>query len=320
MHEKLPSLFFSHSPSRFFWAPPLSDIELRIASLLSELQILQTELQNLKSEKPQCLLWRFKHHRLPLSSSPRSAREEGSEVMALQTYLAKDPLLYPEAVISGYYGALTEAAVKRFQQKNGIVSSGTPTTTGYGTVGPKTRAALNALLSSTYIGPSSVPSAQPTPIFTNTPTARRISLLREIAWSSFPTARRSQVLPLMMVSREFPSHTSEKASGPGSVTFSSLDTNTTTAFLFRRHLSDHSRVSMATSSPPTLLSYRSKRLPQRQRLSRLPHLPLLPSPRQHFHSAPPLPSFTRGESTRLPGPPPMFPTVPRGKVGQAPKL
>ena len=41
------------------------------------------------------------------------------------------------------FGSLTEGAVKRFQVKHGIVSSGTPTTTGFGRAGPRTRAELN---------------------------------------------------------------------------------------------------------------------------------------------------------------------------------
>lgn len=41
-----------------------------------------------------------------------------------------------------YYGPLTEKAVKKFQKKYGIVSSGTPQTTGYGRVGKQTRAKL----------------------------------------------------------------------------------------------------------------------------------------------------------------------------------
>lgn len=44
------------------------------------------------------------------------------------------------------FGMLTETAVKKFQAKYGIATSGTPATTGYGRVGPKTRAKLNALL------------------------------------------------------------------------------------------------------------------------------------------------------------------------------
>jgi peptidoglycan hydrolase-like protein with peptidoglycan-binding domain len=49
--------------------------------------------------------------------------------------------------VSGFFGPLTQAAVEAFQSKTGIVSSGTPTTTGYGTVGNKTRTAINTILS-----------------------------------------------------------------------------------------------------------------------------------------------------------------------------
>ena len=46
--------------------------------------------------------------------------------------------------VTGYFGPMTEAGVQDFQRTHGIVSSGTPWTTGYGAVGPKTRTALNA--------------------------------------------------------------------------------------------------------------------------------------------------------------------------------
>lgn len=71
------------------------------------------------------------------------------QVRLLQIFLAKNPALYPEGTVSGYFGSLTEAAVKRFQAKYGIASSGTPLTTGYGAVGPRTRAKLNELYSGT---------------------------------------------------------------------------------------------------------------------------------------------------------------------------
>lgn len=66
----------------------------------------------------------------------------GQDVSDLQLFLAQDPSVYPEAIVSGYYGALTQAAVQRWQAKNGIISSGTPATTGYGVVGPRTIAAI----------------------------------------------------------------------------------------------------------------------------------------------------------------------------------
>jgi len=59
----------------------------------------------------------------------------GDDVKALQEFLAKDKAIYPEAIVSGYFGKLTQAAVKRFQESRGI----TPV---LGYVGPKTRAKL----------------------------------------------------------------------------------------------------------------------------------------------------------------------------------
>jgi PKD repeat protein len=44
--------------------------------------------------------------------------------------------------VTGYYGVLTEAAVRKFQCKNQIVCDGTPESTGYGVVGPRTAAIL----------------------------------------------------------------------------------------------------------------------------------------------------------------------------------
>lgn len=66
----------------------------------------------------------------------------GADVSALQQFLASDPAVYPEGNVSGYFGSLTQAAVQRWQAKNGIVSSGSPSTTGYGLVGPRTAAAM----------------------------------------------------------------------------------------------------------------------------------------------------------------------------------
>lgn len=66
----------------------------------------------------------------------------GSDVTALQAFLAADSRIYPEGTISGYFGTLTQYAVQRFQSRHGLVTSGTPDTTGYGLVGPGTRALI----------------------------------------------------------------------------------------------------------------------------------------------------------------------------------
>ncbi len=61
----------------------------------------------------------------------------GNDVSALQTYLAMDPSIYPEGLVTGYFGSLTQAAVMRFQASRSIDQAGR--------VGPITRAALNAI-------------------------------------------------------------------------------------------------------------------------------------------------------------------------------
>jgi peptidoglycan hydrolase-like protein with peptidoglycan-binding domain len=69
----------------------------------------------------------------------------GDDVMYLQQILNKDvdtqiasTGLGSPGNESAYFGPLTEKAVQRFQVKHGIVSSGTPQTSGFGAVGPKT--------------------------------------------------------------------------------------------------------------------------------------------------------------------------------------
>lgn len=79
-------------------------------------------------------------------SSQLDFGDRGGEVTELQAYLATNASIYPEALVTGYYGQLTKAAVERFQTAQGIVSQGTPVTTGYGRVGPLTRASINAKL------------------------------------------------------------------------------------------------------------------------------------------------------------------------------
>ena len=66
---------------------------------------------------------------------------KGQDVRELQIYLKNQGFYnYPE--ITGYYGPATMYAVQRFQAAKGIVSYGTPESTGYGVVGPKTRMAM----------------------------------------------------------------------------------------------------------------------------------------------------------------------------------
>jgi peptidoglycan hydrolase-like protein with peptidoglycan-binding domain len=62
----------------------------------------------------------------------------GEDVKLLQEILATDPDIYPEGLITGYYGNLTKNAVKRFQKVAGLEQ--------VGNVGPQTLSKLNELL------------------------------------------------------------------------------------------------------------------------------------------------------------------------------
>ncbi|MEK7555706.1 MAG: peptidoglycan-binding protein [Patescibacteria group bacterium] len=66
-----------------------------------------------------------------------------SNVYRLQQLFATDNEIYPEGVVSGYFGQMTKEAVQRFQIKHGVVTSDEDA--GYGSVGPKTRAKLQEI-------------------------------------------------------------------------------------------------------------------------------------------------------------------------------
>ena len=96
-----------------------------------------------------------------------------SDVKRLQQLLNTDPdTQIAESGVgspgheSDYYGALTVAAVQKFQKKYDLVSDGTPSTTGYGALGPKTRAAIEMYLSgeTAPTGTESVMTPAPTPV------------------------------------------------------------------------------------------------------------------------------------------------------------
>jgi len=65
-----------------------------------------------------------------------SLGSSGPEVVDLQAFLSADTSIYPEGLVTGYFGALTRAAVIRYQAANGISQ--------VGIVGPITRASINA--------------------------------------------------------------------------------------------------------------------------------------------------------------------------------
>lgn len=62
----------------------------------------------------------------------------GADVSTVQTFLAQDPSLYPQGLVTGYFGGLTKTAVANFQGANNLPM--------VGRVGPSTLPVLNAAI------------------------------------------------------------------------------------------------------------------------------------------------------------------------------
>lgn len=115
-----------------------ASLQQQIQDLLQLIISLQTQIANIQRQVVSIQI-EFSNY-LKVGS-------ENEEVELLQKVLSTDTSLYPEGKITGYYGSLTEKAVKRFQGKHGIEQAGV--------VGPKTRAKLNSVYINTKDGTTS---------------------------------------------------------------------------------------------------------------------------------------------------------------------
>lgn len=132
-----------------------------IAELQVQLRALQAQLATLQVQQRTTVTTSCPNLIRNLSRGSR-----GADVTQLQQLLIAQNLLTPDSA-TGFFGALTEAAVKQWQSKNGIASSGTPATTGYGTLGPRTRAAIVRVCGGSS---ATAPSVQTSSGMTNTGT------------------------------------------------------------------------------------------------------------------------------------------------------
>lgn len=89
--------------------------------------------------------------------------DKDDEVRRLQELLRTDPAIYPEGKVTGYYGPLTVAAIRKFQAKYGLPA--------VGRVGPKTLAKLNEIFAGMAPAPAPTPTPAPTPSPTPAPQA-----------------------------------------------------------------------------------------------------------------------------------------------------
>ena len=112
-----------------------------INSLLAQINTLQASITALQNGGSTQARSASSGGTCPTFTRTLSRGSTGSDVVQLQQYLIAQGNL-ASGNDTGYFGPLTEAAVQKWQAAHGVVSSGTPDTTGYGAVGPKTRAAI----------------------------------------------------------------------------------------------------------------------------------------------------------------------------------
>lgn len=103
----------------------------------------------------------------------------GADVSSLQSFLAGDSTIYPQGLVTGYFGFLTKAAVSNFQTRNGIDS--------VGRVGPQTLPVINLQMANGGINGGTTVSAQAPAITSVTTNASRNSAM--VSWNTNEAAK-----------------------------------------------------------------------------------------------------------------------------------
>lgn len=102
----------------------------------------------------------------------------GTDVSALQTFLAQDKTLYPQGIVTGYFGFLTKAAVANFQTRNGI--------SAVGRVGPATLPVLNLQMAAGGMGMADISTQAPTIISVGVNSSRNNAT---VVWNTNETTK-----------------------------------------------------------------------------------------------------------------------------------
>lgn len=104
----------------------------QVADLTKQIAEMQVQLTKLIAQKKEVV---EQKDVIIVFTRPMYLGVIGDDVVLLQEFLATDSGIYPEGLVTGYYGALTKKAVKRLQEKFGLEI--------VGIVGPKTREKIN---------------------------------------------------------------------------------------------------------------------------------------------------------------------------------
>lgn len=104
-----------------------------LSALLTQLQSLMARVQELQQQLAEV--------RGEVRDMIREGIEEGmtgEDIREIQEILASDSDIYPEGLVTGYFGPLTRSAIRRFQERNDLEATGE--------IDEETKAALEALI------------------------------------------------------------------------------------------------------------------------------------------------------------------------------
>jgi len=115
------------------------------ASLLRQVEELRQQINQLQAQLSK--LEQAVQEVVKFTKTLRKGTQDKEEVEKLQEFLKQDPEVYPEGLVTGYYGPLTEKAVRKFQEKHAEdVLKPLGLSEGTGVVGEKTIGKMNKVL------------------------------------------------------------------------------------------------------------------------------------------------------------------------------
>ncbi|MEK7555301.1 MAG: peptidoglycan-binding protein [Patescibacteria group bacterium] len=125
---------FASSNSAFAQTATSTATQLQelVNKLLAQVAALQEQMTKIKTQQQE-VTQTISEIAVTLKEGDR-----GENVKTLQALLAADSSIYPEGLITGFYGPLTTKAIRKFQEKHSLEK--------VGFVGPKTKLKLNELL------------------------------------------------------------------------------------------------------------------------------------------------------------------------------
>ena len=124
-------------------ADAVSELQDKINALLAQIKVLQERIAGTPPASTPIASSATALTACPVISRTLAVGARGDDVTQLQLFLKARGYFNEEE--TGYFGILTETAVRRMQAAHNIVSSGTAQTTGYGMLGPRTRTLVSEL-------------------------------------------------------------------------------------------------------------------------------------------------------------------------------